>query len=87
MELSEIMTTKQVAEFLHCSTHQVGYLRKYGLLVGTSSAAFTASDVVAGGSITVNGESKVTADNFADYLCWNKHFTVTQTFTNCTWGE
>ncbi len=35
MELSEIMTTKQVAEFLHCSTHQVGYLRKYGLLVGT----------------------------------------------------
>ena len=35
MKLSEIMTTKQVAEFLHCSTHQVGYLRKYGLLVGT----------------------------------------------------
>ena len=62
-------------------------LWSYGLLVGTSRAEFTASDVVAGGSITVNGESKVTADNFADYLCWNKHFTVTQTFTNCTWEE
>lgn len=62
-------------------------LWSYGLIVGTSRAAFAASDVVAGGSITVNGESKVTADNFADYLCWNKHFTVTPTFTNCTWGE
>ena len=62
-------------------------LWSYGLLVGTSRADFTASDVVAGGSITVNGESKVTADNFADYLCWNKHFTVTPDITNCTWGE
>ena len=62
-------------------------LWSYGLLAGTSRAAFTASDVVAGGSITVNGESKVTSDNFADYLCWNKHFTVTPDITNCTWGE
>lgn len=35
MELNEIMTTKQVAEFLRCSSQQVGYLRKYGLIVGT----------------------------------------------------
>ncbi len=35
MEMDNILTVKQVAEILHCSTHQVGYLRKYGLIVGT----------------------------------------------------
>ncbi len=35
MEMENIITVKQVAEILHCSTHQVGYLRKYGLIVGT----------------------------------------------------
>lgn len=35
MELDHILTTKEVAAILRCSTHQVGYLRKYGLLVGT----------------------------------------------------
>ena len=33
--INEILTTKEVADILHCSTHQVGYLRKYGILVGT----------------------------------------------------
>ncbi len=62
-------------------------LWSYGLLVGTARATFSASDVKAGGSIKVNGTEKVTSTNFADYLCFNKHFTVTPTFTNCTWAN
>ena len=62
-------------------------LYSYGLLVGTSRATFSASNVQAGGSIKVNGTEKVSSTNFADYLCWNKHFTVTPTFTNCTWAN
>lgn len=62
-------------------------LYSYGLLVGTSRATFSASNVQAGGSIKVNGTEKVSSTNFADYLSWNKHFTVTPTFTNCTWAN
>lgn len=62
-------------------------LYSYGLLVGTSRATFSASNVQAGGSIKVNGTEKVSSTNFADYLCWNKHFTVTPTVTNCTWAN
>jgi len=60
-------------------------LYSYGILVGTARATFSASNVNAGGSIKVNGTEKVTSTNFADYLCYNKHFSVTPTFTNCTW--
>lgn len=35
IELNEIYTTKEVAEVLHCSTHQVSTLRKFGLITGT----------------------------------------------------
>ena len=62
-------------------------LWSYGLLVGTSRATFSASNVVAGGSIKVNGTEKVTSANFNDYLCLNKHFSVTPTFTECTWAD
>ena len=62
-------------------------LYSYGLLVGTARATFSASDVKAGGSIKVNGTEKVTSTNFEDYLSFNKHFTVTPTFTNCTWAN
>jgi hypothetical protein len=62
-------------------------LWSYGLLVGTARATFSASDVKAGGSIKVNGTEKVTSTNFEDYLSFNKHFTVTPTFTNCTWAN
>lgn len=34
----KLLTTKEVAEKLHCSTHHVGYLRKYGLIRGTRFA-------------------------------------------------
>ena len=33
-----LLTTKEVAAILHCSTHHVGDLRKYGLLRGTRFA-------------------------------------------------
>ena len=59
----------------------------YGLLIGVSKETFSASDVMIGGSIKVNGTEKVSSTNFADYLSWNKHFTVTPTFTNCTWAN
>ena len=62
-------------------------LYSYGLLVGTARATFSASNVNAGGSIKVNGTEQVTSTNFADYLCYNKHFSVTPTFTNCTWTD
>ncbi|HJJ83123.1 MAG TPA: hypothetical protein O0X61_00980, partial [Methanocorpusculum sp.] len=62
-------------------------LYSYGLLVGTSRATFSASNVQAGGSIKVNGTEKVSSSTFADYLSWNKHFSVTPTFTNCTWAN
>ena len=62
-------------------------LYSYGLLVGTARATFSASDAYAGGSIKVNGTEKVTSENFAEYLCFNKHFSVTPTFTNCNWAE
>ena len=62
-------------------------LYSYGLLVGTSRATFSASNVQAGGSIKVNGTEKVSSTTFADYLSWNKHFSVTPTFTNCTWAN
>ena len=62
-------------------------LYSYGLLVGTARATFSASNVNAGGSIKVNGTEKVTSANYNDYLCFNKHFSVTPTFTNCNWVE
>ena len=62
-------------------------LYSYGLLVGTARATFSASNVNAGGSIKVNGTEKVTSANYNDYLCFNKHFSVTPTFTNCNWAE
>ena len=62
-------------------------LYSYGLLVGTARATFSASNAYAGGSIKVNGTEKVSSTNFADYLCFNKHFSVTPTFTNCSWAE
>lgn len=62
-------------------------LWSYGLLIGTARATFSASNVNVGGSIKVNGTEKVTSTSFSDYLSWNKHFTVTPTFTNCTWAE
>ena len=34
----KLMTTKEVAEKLHCSTHHIGNLRKHGLLKGTRFA-------------------------------------------------
>lgn len=34
----KLLTTKEVAEKLHCSTHHVGYLRMYGLIRGTRYA-------------------------------------------------
>lgn len=62
-------------------------LYSYGLLVGTARATFSASNAYAGGSIKVNGTEKVSSANFAEYLCFNKHFSVTPTFTNCNWAE
>ena len=35
MKFEDLITTKEVAKLLRCSTHQIGYLRKYGLIVGT----------------------------------------------------
>lgn len=35
IELTDICTTQEVAEILHCSTHQVSSLRKFGLITGT----------------------------------------------------
>lgn len=34
-ELDDICTTQEVAKMLHCSTHQVSSLRKYGFIKGT----------------------------------------------------
>lgn len=31
----KLMTTSEVAEYLHCSTHHVGDLRRAGFIVGT----------------------------------------------------
>lgn len=62
-------------------------LWSYGLLVGAARAAVTASNIQASGSIVVNGTEKVTSSNFEDYLSWNKHFTVSSSFTNCTWAN
>lgn len=62
-------------------------LYSYGLLVGTSRATFSASNVTVAGSIKVNGTEKVSSNNFEDYLSWNKHFSVTPTITNCNWAN
>ena len=35
MALEKYLTTSEVAQLLHCSKHQVGYLRQYGLITGT----------------------------------------------------
>ncbi|MBR3251036.1 MAG: helix-turn-helix domain-containing protein [Erysipelotrichaceae bacterium] len=35
MKFEDIITTKEVADILHCSKHQVGYLWEYGLIAGT----------------------------------------------------
>ena len=40
MEDVKLLTTKEVAEILHCSTHQVLNLRKYGLIRGTRFAKY-----------------------------------------------
>lgn len=33
--LPNLMTTKEVAQYLHCSTHHVGDLRRAGFIAGT----------------------------------------------------
>ena len=36
----KLLTTKEVAEKLHCSTHQVAHLRQHGLIRGTRFAKY-----------------------------------------------
>lgn len=36
----KLLTTKEVAEVLHCSTHQVAHLRQHGLIRGTRFAKY-----------------------------------------------
>lgn len=62
----------------------------YGLLVGSAfnGCVLKANDVACGGSISVGGSDKgVASSNYNDFLCVNSHFSVTPTFTNCTWAE
>ena len=33
--IPKLMTTKEVSEYLHCSTHHVGDLRRAGFIIGT----------------------------------------------------
>lgn len=65
-------------------------LWSYGLVIGCvrTNGNTSISDVKTGGSISVNGTPEtITADNFEDFLCVNKHFTCNPTVTGCTWAE
>lgn len=36
----KLLTTKEVADILHCSTHHVAHLRQHGLIRGTRFAKY-----------------------------------------------
>lgn len=63
----------------------------YGLVCGTINTGgnTTISDLIVGGSISVNGTLKeINADTFGNFICVNAHFSsYNMTVTGCTWAE